>query len=80
MIQKRLHDLQTGNAHPLKIWRDCKVEVLQQLDAEKVAKQALEEYKVSLGGGTEWFKVAENEQQKLYDLLYKAIEQYLVKK
>ena len=78
--EKRLRDLQTGNAHPLKIWRDCKVEVLQRLDAEKAAKQAVEEYKVSLGGGTEWFKVPENKQQKLYDLFYKATEQYLVKK
>ena len=78
--EKRLRDLQTGNAHPLKIWRDCKVEVLQRLDAEKATKKALKDYKASQGGGTEWFEVPENEWQKLYNLFYEAIKQYLVKK
>ena len=77
--EKRLKDLQTGNPRELKIWKEPQW-VSQRLDAERAAHTALEEYKVNLRGGTEWFKVPQDEQDKFYDLFCKAIEQYLVKK
>ena len=77
--EKRLRDLQTGNARQLKIWKECQL-VSQRLDAETAAHAAVEKYKVDQGGGTEWFKVPQDEQDKFYDIFCKAIEQYLVKK
>ena len=76
--EKRLADLQTGNVHQLKIWRNCR-KVSKRLDAEKAAHKDLARYKVNLGGGTEWFMVPPNEQDQFYKLFCKAIEQYLVK-
>lgn len=77
--EKRLRDLQTGNPRQLKTWKEPQL-VSQRLDAERAAHTALEEYKANQGGGTEWFKVPQNEQEKFYDLFCEAIEQYLVKK
>ena len=76
---KRLQDLQTGNPRELKIWKEPLL-VSQRLDAEKAAHAAVEKYKVDQGGGTEWFKVPQDEQDKFYDLFCEAIKQYLVKK
>jgi hypothetical protein len=78
--EKRLRDLQTGNVRQLKSLNEYQAHVSQRLDAEREAHRALEEYKVDLGGGKEWFKVPQGEQKKFYDLFCKAIEQYLVKK
>ena len=78
-LEKRLRDLQTGNARQLKIWKECQL-VSQRLDAEKAAHAAVEEYRVDQGGGTEWFKVPQGEQDKYYELFCEAIKQYLVKK
>jgi hypothetical protein len=77
--KKRLRDLQTGNVRQFEIWKECHL-VSQRLDAETAAHRALEEYKVNLGGGKEWFKVPQGEQERFYDLFCKAIEQFLVKK
>jgi hypothetical protein len=77
--KKRLRDLQTGNVRHLNIWKEYHL-VSKRLDAETAAHRALEEYKVNLGGGKEWFKVPQGEQERFYDLFCKAIKQYLVKK
>ena len=69
---KRLRDLQTGNVRQLKY---CKKEVLKRLNAEKAAHEALKKYKVDLGGGTEWFKVPQNERDKFYRLFCEATKQ-----
>ncbi|MCG8621957.1 MAG: GIY-YIG nuclease family protein [Proteobacteria bacterium] len=69
---KRLKDLQTGNPCELKIWKEPQW-VSKRLNAEKAAHAALKEYKVDQGGGTEWFKVPQDEQDNFYDLFCEAI-------
>ena len=51
----RLQNLQTGN--PRNLEYVLKLTVKDMTAAENRAKVALKEYKCTLGGGTEWYKV-----------------------
>ncbi|XP_038639449.1 uncharacterized protein LOC119956361 [Scyliorhinus canicula] len=54
----RISDLQTGN--PRKLICLCST-IMNDKGDEKKVREALEQYKVDLGGGTEWFEIPEGD-------------------
>ncbi|XP_038639296.1 uncharacterized protein LOC119956285 isoform X2 [Scyliorhinus canicula] len=56
--QRRISELQTGN--PRKLICLCST-IMNDKDDEKKVREALEEYKVNLGGGTKWFVIPEDD-------------------
>ena len=62
-------------------WRPIKaleyIQVTKTREAEKKAHEALEEWHVKQGGGTEWYKVPENQVDDFVDAFFNAIEKYL---
>jgi len=62
----RISDLQTGN--PRKLIYLCSVQENESTDEKKV-HQHLADYRVELGGGTEWFKIPEGEMEVVYETI-----------
>ena len=69
---KRISDLQTGNARELGFIRATKVKDITA--AEQAAHTALATYRVNYGGGTEWFKT--NDLNKFVTIFDKAVKPY----
>ena len=73
--KKTLSDLQTGNVRSLLFTRRVKVKDMQ--GAETAAHNALKTYSKNLGGGTEWFFVANVGQEIAFHQAFdKAVKPY----
>ena len=75
-FKKRMSDLQTGN--PRKLDDIRKVLVSDYTAAEKGVQTALSEYKVDLGGGTEWFKAEQSELESFLNTFDETVNAYKV--
>ena len=73
--ERRLADLQTGNPRPL-CFKGEPARVTKVISAEKSAHKALSSYATNLGGGREWFQVAEEKWLDFWNTFQKAIEPY----
>ena len=62
----RIRDLQTGNVRQL-AFCGKPVEVERRRTVEKAAHKALSNYACDLGGGKEWFKATESQENDFYD-------------
>lgn len=70
---KRLRDLQTGNANNLKFLGQPQY-APYRLDTERAAHTALRDYAVNYGGGTEWFKASPTQEQAFYNTYRQAVK------
>ena len=70
---KRLRDLQTGNAYRLMLWGQPQY-VSHRLNAEKCAHAALSGYAINSGGGTEWFHATPSQEIAFYNAYRRAVK------
>lgn len=70
---KRLRDLQTGNAHQLKFLGPPQY-ASHRLDAERSAHAALRGYSSNSGGGTEWFHATPSQEKAFYNAYIRAVK------
>ena len=74
---KRLGDLQVGNAYQLMWWGQPQY-VSHRLDIEKSAQSALRGYAVNCGGGAGWFHATPSEERAFYNAYRQALNLVLM--